>query len=449
MCGISVAHLFSEIQFKRMNEILIILGLIVLNGLFAMAEIALISARRSSLGADAKKGSKAAERALQLAGEPNRFLSTVQIGITLIGILTGIYSGNQIATLFKAWLVDSGVSPAYAGVIAQGTIVVCVTYLTLVFGELLPKQIGINAAERVAKLMARPMYWLSRAAAPFVWILSRSTSSLFNLMGLQSKGSKVTEDEIKSIIQEGREDGEVQPVEQDIVERVFLMGDLKIGSIMTHRHDFVWLDCAMTAEEVRQTLARGMYEMYPVAEGDLDHIKGVVSLKDLVLTLDRPDFSLRHILREGTYFYEHTPVYKVLEIMKTQGISRGLVHDEFGSCIGIITLRDMMEGLFGMVIEKNETDADIVKRKDREEWLVDGRCTLYDFLVYFDREELYRNDDFTTLGGLCMDRFGRIPRTGESFTWHGFRIEVVDMDGARIDKLSVTKSEEEIGEGEE
>ena len=421
-----------------MNEIFIILGLIVLNGVFAMAEIALISARKSSLAADAKKGSRSAQKALDLVSEPNRFLSTVQIGITLIGILTGIYSGNQIATLFRAWLMDCGVTAGYAGMIAQGVIVVVVTYLTLVFGELLPKQIGMYAAEHMAKLISRPMYWLSRIAAPFVWFLSWSTSSLFNLMGLQGKGSKVTEDEIKSIVQEGKEDGEVQPVEQDIVERVFLMGDLKTGSIMTHRRDLVWLDIHADAQEVRQVLSQNIFEVYPVADGDLDHIKGMVSLKDLVLHLNKPDFSLHNILRKEVYFYEHANVYKVLELMKAQGVTRGLVHDEFGCCVGIVSLRDMMEALVGSVTEKNEDDPEIVKRKDKEEWLVDGNCTMYDFLVYFDHEELYHNNEYTTLAGLCLNRFGRVPRTGESFVWHIFQIEIVDMDGVRIDKLSVT-----------
>ena len=426
-----------------MEEIFIIFGLILLNGVFAMAEIALISARKSRLMADAKKGSQAAQKALDLANEPNRFLSTVQIGITLIGILTGIYSGNQIASLFKVWLSDCGVSAEYAGTIAQGVIVVIVTYLTLVFGELLPKQIGINAAESVAKTLSRPMYWLSKIAAPFVWLLSQSTTSLFRLLGLHNKSNKVTEDEIKSIIQEGAEDGEVQPVEQDIVERVFLMGDLKIGSIMTHRHDLTWLDISMSAQEVRQILAKDTYELYPVADGDLDHIKGVVSLKDLILTLDQPQFSLQKILRESVYFYEYTSVYKVLETMKSQGISRGLVHDEFGCCIGIICLRDIMEALVGMVVEKNEKDADIIKRKDKEEWLVDGLCTMYDFLVYFDQEQLYKNDDFTTVAGLCLDQLDGLPHTGESFIWHSFQFEIVDMDGARIDKLSVSRIKEE------
>ncbi len=213
-----------------MSEIFIIVGLILLNGAFSMAEISLISARKSNLATAAKRGNRAAQVALKLREEPDRFLSTVQIGITLIGILTGIYSGNKIAIIFSEWLAGMGINAGYASEIAQILIVVIVTYLTLVFGELLPKRIGMSNAESVAMLVARPMKWISMIAAPFVWLLSRSTAALFTLLGLKEKTSKVTEDEIISIVNEGKEDGAVQEVEQDIVERVFLIGDLKIDN---------------------------------------------------------------------------------------------------------------------------------------------------------------------------------------------------------------------------
>lgn len=217
-----------------MSEIFIIVGLILLNGVFSMAEIALISVRKTSLSESAKKGSKSAEIAIELRENPDNFLSTVQIGITLIGIVTGLYSGNKIALIFSDWLQAMGMNLGYAEEVAQTLIVVLVTYLTLVFGELLPKRIGMSHAESVAKLVARPMKWLSIVATPFVWLLSRSTSILFVLMGLKDKASKVTESEIISIVNEGKEDGEVKEVEQDIVERVFLIGDLNVDSIMTH-----------------------------------------------------------------------------------------------------------------------------------------------------------------------------------------------------------------------
>lgn len=212
-----------------MEEIIIIIGLILLNGLFAMSEVALISARKSRLNTDVKKGSKSARMALKLANEPDRFLSTVQIGITLIGILTGIYSGNKIASNFTETLLAWGVSAKYASTLAQGLIVMVVTYLSIIFGELVPKRIGMSMAENAAKVMARPMNMLSVIALPFVWILSKSTEAMFNVLGFKQADNKVTEEEIKSIIQEGAEGGQVQPVEQDIMQRVFLLGDLKIG----------------------------------------------------------------------------------------------------------------------------------------------------------------------------------------------------------------------------
>lgn len=422
-----------------MSELFIIIGLILLNGVFAMSEIALISARKSSLNTDAKKGNRAAKVALKLANEPDRFLSTVQIGITLIGILTGIYSGNTIAVVFGEWLASLGIGSNYAFAIGQTLIVVIVTYLTLIFGELVPKRIGMSVAEKAAKVVARPMYYLSMIASPFVWLLSKSTSVMFGVLGIKSGENKVTEEEIKSIIQEGTEGGEVQPVEQDIVERVFLLGDLSVDSIMTHKSEIVWLDASMNAREVRQVLKKDLYEVYPIAEGDLDHAKGIITLKDLVLTLDRPDFNLNDLIRPATYFYENTNVYKVLEQMKAHNVSRGLICDEFGACIGIITLKDILEGLIGMVNDEPGNEPSIVPRKDGDGWLVDGRCTLYDFLTYFELEELYENADYTTLAGLIINQLGFIPTSGERLTWKMFSFEVVDMDGARIDKVLVKK----------
>lgn len=422
-----------------MSELFIIIGLILLNGVFAMSEIALISARKSSLNTDAKKGNRAAKVALKLANEPDRFLSTVQIGITLIGILTGIYSGNTIAVVFGEWLASLGIGSNYAFAIGQTLIVVIVTYLTLIFGELVPKRIGMSVAEKAAKVVARPMYYLSVIASPFVWLLSKSTSVMFGVLGIKSGENKVTEEEIKSIIQEGAEGGEVQPVEQDIVERVFLLGDLSVDSIMTHKSEIVWLDASMSAREVRRVLKKDLYEVYPIAEGDLDHVKGIITLKDLVLTLDRPDFNLNDLIRPATYFYENTNVYKVLEQMKAHNVSRGLICDEFGACIGIITLKDILEGLIGMVNDEPGNEPSIVPRKDGDGWLVDGRCTLYDFLTYFELEELYENADYTTLAGLIINQLGFIPASGERLTWKMFSFEVVDMDGARIDKVLVKK----------
>lgn len=425
-----------------MDEIFIIVGLILLNGVFAMSEVAFISARKSRLSTEAKKGNKAASAALTLANEPDRFLSTVQIGITLIGILTGIYSGNEIAVRFTEQMLAWGIPKSYASVLAQGVIVVVVTYLSIIFGELVPKRIGMGIAESVAKVMARPMRFLSLLASPFVWLLAKSSSAVFSMFSIGENESKVTEEEIKSIIQEGAEDGEVQPVEQDIMQRVFLLGDLKVGSIMTHKNDIVWLDMTMTAGEVKQALAEKLYDFYPVADGDLDHVKGVVSLKNLVLHLYEPDFDLQAWIHEPTYFHESMNVYKALEQMKKRKISRALVCDELGACIGIITLKDILEGLVGTMEDPGE-EPDIIKRVNKEGWLVDGQCSLYDFLCYFNRQELFEDMEYHTLGGLILQQLQHIPVSGETLGWNGFMFEVVDMDGARIDKVLVTIPAEE------
>lgn len=424
-----------------MNEFIIIIGLILLNGIFAMAEIAVVSSRKSSISSDASRGNKSARTALKLIDNPDRFLSTIQIGITLIGILTGIYSGNKIAAAASDLLVGWGASPSVAPGIAQTVIVIAVTYLTLIFGELLPKRIGMSMAERITKIVARPMYALSVVAGPFVWILTKSTQLFFRISGVRTTSEKVTEDEIKSMIQQGTEEGEVQPVEQDIMQRVFVMGDLKISSLMTHKSDVVWIDTNASAEEVRKTLEFDLYEMYPVADNDLDHIVGMVSLKDLFFNIGSDGFKWEGIVKKPVYFHENMSVYKVLEEMKQKRISRALVCDEFGEFQGIITLKDILDGLIGAVADEGEEEP-IVKRDNAQEWLVDGQCSIYDFLCYFEIEEQYETSEYSTVGGLILNSLEHVPSCGESVRWKGFILEVADMDGARIDKVLVRKEEQ-------
>ena len=423
-----------------MNEILIILGLILLNGILSMTEMAMVSARKSSLSTEARNGNERARRALSIAENPNRMLSTIQIGITLIGILTGIYSGSKLAGSLATLLDAMGMAHNYSMTLAQGVIVIIVTFLTLLFGELLPKRIGMATAESIAKTMAAPMNYLSTMAAPFVWLLSKSTAVIFSLIGLHDEGSKVTEEEIKSIIQEGKDSGEVQPMEEDLVNRIFMMGDLTVGSIMTSKHDLVCLDLGQSAEEIKTVIRENLYEVYPVSEGSMDNIRGLALLKDLFVALDDKDFALEKLIRPATYFHENTSIYKMLEQMKSENISRGLVCDEYGSCLGIVTLKDMMEGIVGNIEDGNAEDPQIVKCHDREAWLVDGQCSMYDFLTFFDSEDLMESDaDYTTVAGLCLTEMERVPSTGEHFTWKGFKFQIVDKDNARIDKLLVSR----------
>lgn len=417
-------------------EIIIILGLILLNGLFSMSEIAVVSARKSSLKKDAKQGNKAAQEALLLSENPDNFLSTVQVGITLIGIITGMYSGDVLAGKFAPVIVGWGVSPSIAYPATQVTLVILVTYLTIVLGELVPKRLGLTSAEKISKLIAQPMRFLSYVAYPFVWVLSRSTNFIFSLFGIKTDNNKITEEEIKTLIRESTENGEVQQVEQDIVERVFNLGDRTLESIMTPRPDVVWLDKNKTKDEIRQFVYEHQFSKYPVADANLDRVEGIVYVKDIFKYIDFPDFKLSDILQPVQYFYENREVYSALEQMKASHNYYAVIADEFGGLSGIVTLKDIMEAILGDIPEQND-EPEIIKRKDNN-YLVDGQISFYNFLQYFKQGDLYAVYDYNTLGGLILKELGHIPHPGEIVDWQGFSLEVVDMDGPRIDKVLVT-----------
>ena len=426
-------------------EIFIIVGLILLNGLLSMSEMALVSARKSRLETEAKKGNKSAKTALSLAEEPDQFLSTVQIGITLIGILTGLYSGESLSHHLAVLMDGIPELQPYSKTIAQAIIVILVTYFTLIFGELVPKRIGLGRAERVSMAIARPMHLLSLIASPFVWLLSKSTEISVKMLGINAdEDNKVTEEEIKAIVKEGYDGGEVQEVEQDIVERVFNLGDRKVGSIMTHRSDMVWLDLNDSLENIKQLVEANLYNVYPVSSGRLDNLLGVVYLKDLFGKLDTPGFSLQHVIRPAQYVPENQTVYNALEQIKQTRVHSAIVTDEFGSVQGIVTLKDIMVGLIGQVPEPDD-EQDIVERADGS-YLVDGQYSFYDFLEFFDKEDLYTEYDYNTLSGLILEILEHVPKTGETLDWLDFSFEIVDMDGARIDKVLVRKRPEEPAE---
>ncbi|RHJ90497.1 hemolysin family protein [Parabacteroides bouchesdurhonensis] len=419
-------------------EIVIIIGLIVLNGVLSMSEIALVSARKARLEMEAKRGNKSARTAIQLANEPDKFLSTIQIGITLIGILTGLYSGEAFAHDFADVIAVSPSLQPYALGIAKTTIVIVVTYLTLIFGELVPKRIGLGCAEKVSMLIARPMNFLSLIASPFVWLLSKSTALTVKVIGINTnEDNKVTEEEIKAIVKEGFDGGEVQEVEQDIVERVFSLGDRNVGSIMTYRNDLIWLDITDSIDEIHKKVQANLFDIYPVASEKFDNIVGVVYLKDLFGRIESPDFSLTQVIRPAQFLPENQSVYNALELFKQARVKYGLVTDEFGGIQGIVTLKDIMEGLIGQVPDVGE-EPEIVQRADGT-WLVDGQLSFYEFLEHFDMEDLYGDHDYNTLSGLILEILEHVPKTGETLTWLCFGFEIVDMDGARIDKILVKK----------
>ncbi|PDS22988.1 hemolysin family protein [Flavobacterium branchiophilum] len=418
-------------------EIIIILLLIILNGVFSMSEIALISSRKNRLENAAKKGNASAQAALDLANSPNKFLSTVQIGITLIGILTGIFSGDKITTDVQHFVAGFPVLQPYSQTIAVGIVVVTLTFFSLVLGELLPKRIGLNHPESIAKAVAIPMKMISIATAPFIWLLTVSTEFLLKIMMIKpSSDGKITEEEIKAIIKEGTEGGEVQEIEQDIVERVFHIGDRKVNSLMTHRNAVVFLPLKADKDQVKSLMLKELHSIYPVYDENYDNIVGVVNLKNIFAHIDKPHFNLEQIITEAPFLMEQTTAYKALENFKQSGVHYAFLSDEYGVFQGIITLNDILEALVGDASEFYKDDFKLHEREDGT-WLVDGHYPLHDFLTHFELDELINDYEVTTVSGLIMTEMARIPKTGDLLYWQKFELEVMDMDGVKIDKILV------------
>ncbi len=403
-----------------------------------MSEIALISARKNRLESAAKKGNKNAKIALDLANSPNKFLSTVQIGITLIGILTGIFSGDKITLDVQEFIAGFEVLKPFAHSVAVGIVVVILTFFSLVLGELLPKRIGLNHPESIAKAVALPMRVVSIITAPFIWLLTHSTDFLLNILQIKpTADGKVTEEEIKAIIKEGTEGGEVQEIEQDIVERVFHIGDRKINSLMTHRKAVMLLPIGSNREQVKEFMLQGLYSIYPVYGENYDDILGVVSLKSMFASInDDKEFTLTEIMNEAPYMMEYTTAYKALEQFKKSGIHYALVSDEYGIFQGLITLNDILEALVGDASEFYKEEFKLIEREDGS-WLVDGHYSLHDFLTYFELDELINDYEVTTVSGLIMTELSHIPKQGEKLIWQKMEFEVIDMDGVKIDKVMV------------
>ncbi|SHG45848.1 putative hemolysin [Flavobacterium micromati] len=402
-----------------------------------MSEIALISARKNRLETAAKKGNKSAKIALDLANSPNKFLSTVQIGITLIGILTGIYSGDKITSDVQNFIQGFEVLKPYSPAIAVGLVVVVLTFFSLVLGELLPKRIGLNHPEAIAKAVAMPMKVVSIVTAPFIWLLTQSTEFLLDVLRIKpTADGRVTEEEIKAIIKEGTEGGEVQEIEQDIVERVFHIGDRKINSLMTHRKSVIFLPLYANKEEVKKFMLEELHSIYPVYNGNYDEIVGVVNLKDIFAHFDNENFNLSDIMTEAPFMMEQTTAYVALENFKKTGIHYAFVSDEYGVFQGVITLNDILEALVGDASDFYKDDFQLVEREDGS-WLVDGHYSLHDFLTYFELDELINDYEVTTVSGLIMTELSRIPKQGEKLIWQKFQLEVIDMDGVKIDKVMV------------
>jgi putative hemolysin len=402
-----------------------------------MSEIALISARKNRLETAAKKGNKSAKIALDLSNSPNKFLSTVQIGITLIGILTGIYSGDKITMDVEAFVNSFEALKPYGHSLAVGIVVVVLTFFSLVLGELLPKRIGLNYPEAIAKMVALPMKIVSIVTAPFIWLLTTSTDFLLNVLQIKpSADGKVTEEEIKAIIKEGTEGGEVQEIEQDIVERVFHIGDRKVNSLMTHRKSVDMLPLTADKDKIKELVLQDLHTVYPVFSDNYDDIVGIVTLKNIFANIEKDHFDLASIMIEAPYLMEQTTAYKALENFKKTGIHYALVSDEYGVFQGIITLNDILEALVGDASDFYKDEFKLVEREDGS-WLVDGHYSLHDFLTYFELDELTNDYEVNTVSGMIMTELSHIPKEGEKLIWQKFVLEVIDMDGVKIDKVLV------------
>jgi putative hemolysin len=426
-------------------EIVIIIALILLNGLFSMSEMAMVSSRKFKLESAKRQGKSGAKKALDLAENPTRFLSTVQIGITLIGILLGVYSGDTITQNVADFYAQFKVLQPISYQLGTGTVVLFITYLSIVLGELLPKRIGMIYPEPVAIAVAKFMNILSILVSPFVWLLTTSNNFLARLLRLKKTAeSMVTEEEIKSIIRESAEGGEIQDIEQDIVERVFELGDRKVNSLLTYRSDITYFDVTDDWQTVKEKINNDKHSNYPVVESNnIDNIVGIVSLKDLFDPIVSGTLSLKAIMKEPLYLNEKTSAYKVLEQFKQDKIHYGIVVDEYGATQGVVSMDDVLDALVGEATEENQDEYQIVERNDNS-WLVDGQYSIFDFSKYFEvevSEEIQA--EYSTVAGLMIHIKGDLLNEGESVEFENLVLEVVDKDGQRIDKILVTRIKEE------
>ncbi|MEJ6483655.1 hemolysin family protein [Nostoc punctiforme UO1] len=422
-------------------EILIILVLIIANGVFSMSEMAIVSARKVRLQQLANQGDAKARAALKLAESPNHFLSTVQVGISLIGILTGAFGGATIANRLAVYVKLVPLLAPYSEPISFGIVVLIITYLSLIVGELVPKRLALNNPERIASIVAIPMQALAAIASPVVYLLSASTDLILRMLGTTaSTEPQVTEEEIKILIEQGTEAGTFEEAEQDMVERVFRLGDRPVSYLMTPRPDIVWLDLEDTAEENRQKMVDSAYSRYPVCQAGLDNVLGVIPVTDLLARSFRGEpLDLTVGLRQPVFVPESTRGLKVLELFKQTITHMALVVDEYGVIQGLVTLNDIMSEIVGDVPSTDGQDQPQAVQREDGSWLLDGMLPVEEFLELFGMEEWESEErgSYQTLGGFVITHLGRIPAAADHFEWQSMRIEVMDMDGNRVDKVLV------------
>lgn len=405
-----------------------------------MSELSLVSSRKFKLESFKKQGKSGAKAALELSENPTKLLSTVQIGITLIGVMLGVYGGENLTDDLNLMIQKVPFLAPYSDTLAVGLVVLVITYLSIVLGELFPKRVGMTFPESIALIVSKPMMLLSKITSPFVWLLSVSNDFLLWVFGIKrTSESKISEEELKALIKESAEGGEIMDIEQDIVERVFELGDRRINTLLTHRGELVFFDVEDTEEIVRQKISKEKHSAYPLCkDGDLDDIVGIVLVKDLFDARLQEGFDLRKIAKTPLFLNESMFAYQALELFKAKKLHYGLVIDEYGVTVGIVTMDDVVDALVGDSTELDQNEYQIVQR-DEDSWLVDGQYSIIDFEKYFDLEISPKNKSFTTLAGLVLFKSAYIPNVGDSVIVHDLKLEVVDKDGQRIDKVLVAK----------
>jgi len=422
-------------------ELALVILLILANGVFAMSETAFVSARRVRLQQWANEGNAKAAAALEFVNSPNRLLSTVQLGITLIGILAGAFGGATIAGALAEKIHAIPWLAPYSDAIALALVVIAITYLSLVIGELVPKRIALNNPERIAMFMVRTMQVLSAISSPFIRLLSLSTEGILRLIGLRpSSETHITEEEINVLIEEGTQIGTFEAAEQDMIERIFRLGDRRVSALMTHRPDIIWLDVNDPLLDITQTIRESIYSRFPVCDGSLDNVLGMLHVKDLLLQymVGQP-LDLKAALQTPLYVIDNTSTLKVLELFKQTGQQAALVIQEYGDIEGLITLNDILEAIVGDISSNDDLDHPQAVQREDGSWLLDGMLPIDELkdLLHVRALPEESSGDYETLAGFVLTELGRIPAPADHFEWDRFRFEVMDMDGRRIDKVLV------------
>lgn len=421
-----------------MTEILVIFILLVINAFFAMSELAIVSASRPLLRQKAKQGDSRAASALRLAEDSGNFLSTVQVGITLVGILAGTYGGASITEKLGPVLDGFPLIEPYGHVLAGALVVGLITYFSVIIGELIPKQLALRNAEAIAMFVAGPMSLLSRITAPVVYLFETSARIILRLLGMAASDSEeVTEAEVHAVLAEGAESGVFEKSEHEMLRRIISLADRSVKSIMTHRTEIVALDFKDTLEEVIGVVKESGHSRYPVIDGSTDSVIGAVRAKDILrATLTPKTFHMKNFMQEIPTIPEMTTCLKAFEIFKASNIHMAVIVDEYGSTEGIITSADLLEAIIGILPSNYDDVEDIlIRERDDGTWLIDGRTPIHEMQLTFGLDELSTEAGYETIAGFLVQQLRKNPVEGDKFDQYGYRFEVIDMDGRRIDKI--------------